>query len=526
MLVPLATVVVLGFLALFFLWPVAAIVGLGLDGGIWTRWTEPETWRLVGFTVAQAGASTVVALLGGMPLAYVLARVTIRGKAVVRAMVTVPFVLPTIVVGMAFRALLGTDSGGSVVAIVLANAFFNVAVVARTVGGLWAHLDQRIEDAARSLGASRLRAFTSVTLPALMPALGSAAAVVFLFCSTSFGVVLVLGGGDDRTLETEIYLRTVQLLDLSGAAALSLLQLTAVVAVLLIAAIARRRRKTALRLRRIEDTARRPDGAQWWIVGAAGVVLCGLLAPIVGLLIRSVSAREGWSLAGYRALAGTGDRGTLEVSGFEAALNSLRSAADATWIALLVGLLASFVLVSVRRRATAEALDTALMLPLGVSAVTVGFGYLITLNALPGDLRTSPLLVPFAQALVVTPLVIRMVLPVLRAIDARLRQAAATLGASPWRVRWEIDVPLAARSVLAAAGFGFVVALGEFGATSFLARPDAPTLPVAIARLISRPGETNVQMAYAACALLMVVTVVAVIGIERLRVRTDAVEEF
>lgn len=158
--------------------------------------------------------------------------------------------------------------------------------------------------------------------------------------------------------------------------------------------------------------------------------------------------------------------------------------------------------------------------------MTVGFGYLITLDALPGDLRTSPLLVPFAQALVVTPLVIRMVLPVLRAVDDRLRQAAAVLGAGPWRVRWEIDVPLVLRSVVAAAGFGFVVALGEFGATSFLARPEAPTLPVAISRLISRPGELNTQMAYAACALLMLVTVVAVLLIERLRIRTEAVGEF
>lgn len=524
--VPLAGAVVLGFLVVFFLWPVAAILGLGLGGDLTGTLTEPSTWRLVGFTLAQAGASTVVALVAGLPLAYVLARVAVPGSAVVRAAITVPFVLPTIVVGMAFRALLGTGSGGSVLAIVLANAFFNVAVVARTVGGLWAHLDRRAEDAARSLGASRLRAFTSVTLPALMPALASAVAVVFLFCSTSFGVVLVLGGGDYRTLETEIYLRTVHLLDLTGAAALSLLQLAAVVAALAIAALARRRRETALRLRPAEDTARRPQGAEWWIVGAAGVVLCGLAAPIAALLVRSVSSRDGWSLAGYRALAGTGERGTLEVSALDAALNSLRNAADATWLALLIGLLASWVLVSVRRRGAAEALDVALMLPLGVSAVTVGFGYLITLDALPGDLRTSPLLVPFAQALVVTPLVIRMVLPVLRAVDVRLRDAAATLGAGPWRVRWEIDVPLTARAILAAAGFGFVVALGEFGATGFLARPDAPTLPVAIARLISRPGEINVQMAYAACALLMVVTVLAVIVIERLRVRGGAVEEF
>ncbi|MBQ6643244.1 MAG: iron ABC transporter permease [Saccharopolyspora sp.] len=523
--VPAAASVVLGFLGLFFAWPVAAIIGMGLHGNVGEVLAEASTWRLVAFTLGQAAASTAVALIAGVPLAYVLARSLIPGRAVLRAVVTVPFVLPTIVVGMAFRALFDVESG-AVLPIVLANAFFNVAVVARTVSGLWTHLDRRAEDAARSLGASKLRAFTSVTLPALLPALGSAAAVVFLFCATSFGVVLVLGGGQYRTLETEIYLRTVQLLDLPGAAALSLLQLAAVVTALLAASFARRRRETALRLRSAAGTARRPQGAQWLVVGAAGLVVCGLLAPIAGLLVRSVSTRDGWGLAGYRALLGTGQQGTLEVTGLEAGLNSVRTAVDATWMALLLGLLASFVLVAVRRRALAESLDVVLMVPLGVSAVTVGFGYLITLHLLPGDLRTSPLLVPFAQALVVTPLVIRMVLPVLRSIDDRLRQAAATLGAGPWRVHREVDVPLAARSVLGAAGFGFVVALGEFGATSFLARPDAPTLPVAIGRLLGRPGELNTQMAYAACTLLMIVTVLAVVLVERLRIRTDAVEEF
>jgi thiamine transport system permease protein len=206
----------------------------------------------------------------------------------------------------------------------------------------------------------------------------------------------------------------------------------------------------------------------------------------------------------------------------DAALNSLRAATDATALAVTLGTLASVVLVSLSRsrvrRGVVEAMDTALMLPLGVSAVTVGFGYLVTLDLLPGDLRTSAVLVPLAQALVVTPLVIRLLLPVLRSIDERLRQAAASLGAAPWRVWREVDVPLAGRSLLTAIAFGYVVALGEFGATSFLARPDSATLPVAIARLLSRPGELNNQMAYAACTLLILVTVAAVAVVESVRV--------
>jgi thiamine transport system permease protein len=509
----LFALVPLGFLAVFFVWPVVAILRLGLaEGGVLAHLASLEVWRLVGFTVAQAAAATAVAVVAGLPVAFLLARTNLPGLWLVRVIVLVPFVLPSVVVGLAFRALL---PDGGVWAIVLANAFFNVAVVARTVAGLWTHLDRRAEDAARALGASRLRTFTAVTLPALAPAVGSAAAVVFLFCATSFGVVLILGGGQLRTLETEIYLRTVELLDLSGAAALSLLQLGAVLAVLTIGAIARRRRETALRLRGRAESARRPAGGEWAVVALAYAVVAALLVPVGTLVARSLSTLDGW-----RALTGFGYEGSLQISGLDAVRNSLAAATDATVLAVTLGTMASVVLVSMARDRVryVEVVDTAFMLPLGVSAVTVGFGYLITLDLLPGDLRTSAALVPLAQALVVTPLVIRIMLPVLRSIDERLRQAAASLGAGPWRVWREVDVPMAGRSLLTAAAFGYVVALGEFGATSFLARPDTATLPVAIARLISRPGELNNQMAYAACTLLVVVTVAVVAIVEWVRV--------
>ncbi|MET1073861.1 MAG: iron ABC transporter permease [Umezawaea sp.] len=500
------------FLGVFFAWPVLAIVHLGVrDGGVGEALSAAGTWELVGFTLGQAAASTVLALLTGLPVAFLLARCKVAGSGFVRAAVMVPFVLPTVVVGLAFRALW---PDGGVLPIVLANAFFNVAVVARTVGGLWAHTDRRAEDAARALGASRPRAFVSVVLPALLPAIGSAASVVFLFCATSFGVVLVLGGAKYRTLETEIYLRTVELFDLSGAAALSLLQFAAVLAVLLLGGVARRRRETALSLRGRADVVRRPTGGEWGVVAVAFAVVVTLLVPVVGLVVRSLSTVDGWSLAGYRALTGTGERGTLAVSGVDAAVNSLRTATDATLLALTIGVFSAVVLVGLRRgrtsRGIGEVLDTALMLPLGVSAVTVGFGYLVTMDALPGDLRTSPVLVPLAQALVVTPLIVRMVLPVLRAADDRLRQAAAVLGAGPIRVWWSVDLPIMSRALAGAAAFAFAVALGEFGATSFIARPETPTLPVVIGRLIARPGSVNAGMARAAAVILAVLCALSV----------------
>jgi thiamine transport system permease protein len=160
------------------------------------------------------------------------------------------------------------------------------------------------------------------------------------------------------------------------------------------------------------------------------------------------------------------------------------------------------------------------MLPLGVSAVTVGFGFLITLNQPPFDLRSSPVLVPIAQALVALPLVVRTVLPVLTGIDGRMRESAAVLGSAPWRVLRDVDLAIVARPVLAASGLAFAVALGEFGATSFLSRPDRPTLPVVIFRLIGLPGGDNLGMALAASVVLAAVTVGVIALVERSRVGT------
>jgi thiamine transport system permease protein len=154
----------------------------------------------------------------------------------------------------------------------------------------------------------------------------------------------------------------------------------------------------------------------------------------------------------------------------------------------------------------------------------VGFGFLITLNRPPVDLRSSVILVPIAQAVVAVPLVIRTLLPVLRAIDQRLREAAGVLGASPARVFTAVDLPVLGRALGLAVGFCFAVSLGEFGATSFLSRPDRPTLPVVIFRLIGRPGTDNLGMAVAASVVLGLITAAVIALAERLRVSSAGAE--
>ncbi|MDN3247210.1 ABC transporter permease [Streptomyces mutabilis] len=527
------------FFAAFFAYPVAAIVARGLKvDGVWQLGRvgevlgQSDVRQVLWFTTWQALASTALTLLIALPGAYVFARLDFPGKQVLRAVVTVPFVLPTVVVGTAFLALVGR--GGlldelwglrldtTVWAILLAHVFFNYAVVVRTVGGLWAQLDPRQEEAARMLGASRLAAWRQVTLPALAPAVAAAALMVFLFTFTSFGVVQILGGPAFSTLEVEIYRQTSQVFDLSTAAVLTLVQFVAVAAVLAVHAWTVRRRETALRLVDAATTARRPRGTgQRMLLAGVLVTVAGLiLLPLAVLVQRSLDA-PGFGY--YRALT-RADGGAFLVPPIEAVGNSLQYAVAATAIAVVIGGLAAAALTRRDAGRFVRGFDALLMLPLGVSAVTVGFGFLIALDEPPLDLRQSWILVPLAQALVGVPFVVRTMLPVLRAVDVRLREAASVLGASPWRVWREVDLPMVRRALLVAAGFAFAVSLGEFGATVFIARPDNPTLPVAVARLLGRPGEMNYGQAMALSTILMLVCAVALVVLERLR--TDRSGEF
>jgi len=512
----------LAFLAFFFVFPLAEIVrrGLGSGGGEspWSVLTDSDTRQVLWFTIWQAVASTALTILVAFPAAYVLGRYEFRGRSAVRALVTVPFVLPTVVVALAFLAILPESLQRGWAAILIAHAFFNVAVVVRVVGTFWARLDPRVSEAAATLGAGPGRRFREVTLPLLAPALSSAAAIVFLFSFTSFGIVLILGGPAYATLETEIYNQAVRVFDLRAAAVLSLVQLTCVA--LAVLATTRLEARLAIRgqLRSERDVLRRARtlGEKLVVLASLGGLALFLGLPLAALVERSLAVGGGHSLAAYRAL--TKPTAALLATPWEAVLNSLVYATGATVIAVVVGGLAAFAIARSSRWST-RLFDGLLMLPLGASAVMLGFGFVITFDRAPVDFRSAPWIVPVAQALVAIPFVVRIVVPTLRAIDERQREAAALLGAPPRRVWREIDLPITLGALAVAAGFAFAISLGEFGATVFLARPDRPTLPVAIFRFLGRPGELNAAEAYALAVVLMVVTAVSVFLVERIRVR-------
>jgi thiamine transport system permease protein len=389
----------------------------------------------------------------------------------------------------------------------------------RLVGGFWANLDPRVEEAARVLGAGRWQTFREVTLPILLPAIVAASLLVFLFCFTSFGVILVLGGPRLATIEVEIYYQAVPLFHLPLAAALSIGQMAFTFAIMAVYTRVQARAAVPLDLRPSEATQRRPASwqARLAVWSSVGGLLFLLLAPLLALVDRSFSLEGAYTLRYYEALFTDPLQSYFYVPPSEAIRNSLLVAGVTVVLSLAIGLISAYLLTG-RPSPLKKILDPLFMLPLGTSAVTLGFGYIIALDQPPLNLRASPLLLPLAHTLVAFPFVVRSLLPVLRGINPHWREAAGVLGASPARMVHEIDLPLVARALLVGAVFAFTVSVGEFGATLLIARPNFPTMPVVIYRLLGAQGALNQGQGLAMSTVLMIVCGMGFLLIERFRV--------
>jgi thiamine transport system permease protein len=547
----------IAFLGLFYFFPLGKILFVSLARGkegfaapFIQAITSTSIRSVLWFTIWQAVISTGFTLLIGLPGAYLFARYDFRGKSLLRALTGIPFVLPTLVVATAFYALLGPRGWinmglmeifnltvppikfvNTLAAIVVAHVFYNTTIVLRLVGDFWSRIDPRLAQAARTLGANQFQTLRSVILPILSPAITTAALLIFIFDFTSFGVILILGGPRYATLEVEIYYQTISLFNLPLAAALSLLQLLCTLALTVIYTRLVKSISRPITLRSYKITQRRLISIRSRLI--AGIISFSLLTllilPLVSLAFRSITRFEvnrsqpgivdqGFTLDYYRELSQNPRRTFFYATPLKTIGISLSYAAATVVIALALGVPASWALAKENSSLLSKALDPILMLPLGTSAVTLGLGFIVALDRPPLDLRTSPMLIPLAHTLVAFPFVVRSLTPALQSIKPRLRDAAAVMGASPGEVFRYIDLPIIGRAIFVAAVFAFTISIGEFGATALISRPEYPTVPIAIYRFISQPGQLNYGQALALSTILMVITGVGMMAIEHFRI--------
>src|SRR6266498_5590467 len=525
----------LSFLIVAFFFPLSHILALTFDLNTLTSSNLLLALHVLRFTFYQAILSTVLTLLLGLPSAFLFARYDFRGKSLLRALTAVPFMLPTVVVAAGFNALLGPrglihtlfplssfNYIGTLTAILIAHVFYNTTIIIRVVGNALSSLDPKLEAAARSLGADSFHVWWNVILPILRPSIFAASLLVFLFDFTSFGVILLLGGSQFATLEVEIYLRVLKLPNLPLAALLSAIQLGCTIIFSIIyshfasrSTIQLAPRSTLIKSKTIKQ--------KLFVTLFSVLLTVFFLLPLSSLPLRSLFRLEadrgqrgeiqyGFTTDYYTELFVNRRGSIFYVPPIRATANSLGYAGATVMISLLLGFPAAFALAKPTR--FEKILDPLVMLPLGSSAVMLGLGFIISF----GKWLTSPLLVPFAHTLVALPFVIRTLQPAIASIPQRLRQAASSLGASPFEVWKNIDLPILRRATLAAATFAFTISLGDVGATLLISRPEYPTIPVAIDRFRSQTGGLNYGQAMAMATIPMSLTLTSILPIEKFRI--------
>lgn len=469
----------------------------GVNLGVWR---DPYFLGRLAWTLTQAGGTALLALLLGAPLAYLLSRADLPGKGLFLRLLLLPFVTPTLVAVLGLSALLGPrgwlttltgiDVSDTPALIILGNLFFNLPVMIRLAYGGFSRVPPHLIGAARTLGASGWQAALGVALPLALPGLAAGAILVFLYSALSFGLPLALGGEPYATLEVEIYTLTALQLRLSEASALIAGQLLLTLGATW-AYTGLTRGGTGVPAGGLPPAR---GGVRAGILGLGAVTLLICFAPLLAVVARGLLGSGGPTLLYWQGILADPDTPLLLG-------NTLRFGAMALVGATLLGGLYALG----AWRARSRVLDLISLLPLMVSPVSLAVGYLL---AYPALAATLPMLIA-AYTLLALPLVVRSVLPALRALPPRLFEAARTLGAGPLAAQRTVTLPLTLPALRGGAALALATVLGEFGATLVLTRPEWATLSVGLYDRLGRPGERNLGEACALATVLLLLSATA-----------------
>lgn len=511
------------FLAVFFYLPLLSMLKEGCvapSGSLTLRYLmqtlrDPYHYHVIGLTLKQACFSTFATLLIGFPGAYIVTKFEFRGKSALQAISTIPFVLPSIIVSLGFILLFGNNgllNNGlmrlfqldapplrilySLKAIVLAHAFYNFPVVVRFVSAVWSSIDPRLEDAARSLGASDAQVFRHVTLPLILPGILASAALTFIFSFMSFAVVLVLGGVKFATVEVTIYTLMTVLLDYKMGSALAIVQTLFSLSFMYFYAHVLDIRKQTDRLsvrkhphakivltRRDLFTLRGVS-----IMAYAALVLLMILGPMLAVCGYSFIERTGGassvSMAAYHKIFAVRYNSILGTTPLQSIRNSLFFGTMTVLCSLPLGVCIAFLLTKTTLPHK-KLLDALVMLPLGISSVSLGLGYVRSFHKPPLLLAGTWYAIVCAHTILAYPFVMRAVAPLLKKLQPALIEAAMSLGATRTAAFFLIELPLIKPGLLVGATFAFAMSLGEMGTTYLLYRPELTTMPISMYRFLS-----------------------------------------
>ncbi|ASA76855.1 iron ABC transporter permease [Thermococcus sp. 5-4] len=522
----------LAFLVVFFYVPLVSILKTGLwENGLTLKHLSAVLAndyhrRVILFTIGQAIASTLLTLALGLPGAYIFAKYDFPGKGTIKAVLTVPFVMPSVMVALGYillfgksgfiTGLIGRDLGiiYSWKGILLAHAFYNFPIVIRMVSSLWQRVNPHYEEAAMALGAKGWTLFRKVTLPMISPAIFASAMLTFVFCFLSFSIPLIIGGYQYATIEVDIFTSIMVLLDFKTGSALAIIQIILSMGFMYLylrALDAYAKREEQRVFRRPRPFTRRDWlSLKGLLVGIYSlIVFLFIVSPLLAVLYDSLRFNDAWSLEWYRRIFSTEYNPMFGATTLDAVRNSLTFGLATIFLSVLVALPIAYALHRWNFRGK-RLFDVLVMLPLASSAITLGLGYIRVFHTTP--LYFTAWIIIAAHTVIAYPFVLRAVSTSLKKIRPNLWEAALSLGAKEWKAFLRVELPLALGGVIVGAIFAFAISIAELGATYMLAKPEYTTMTVAIYKFL---GARQFGSASALAVLLMAVSTLSFLIIER-----------
>ncbi|MDA3808979.1 MAG: iron ABC transporter permease [Spirochaetaceae bacterium] len=533
------------FLLIIFYIPLSGILIKGVQNengqfsflGIWGIISSTYYIKIIFFTFFQALVSTLLSVAIGIPGAWILSHYKFPGKKLLKAVITIPFILPSILVVLGFVLFFGNNGllnqtlsalgfGNlkilySFKAIIIAHIFYNFPIAIRIIASLWGKIPESQMMAAKSLGAGKVRVFRTITLHQIMPAILTSAMIIFIYCFMSFAIILVLGGGPERsTIEVEVYRLAKVSLDYNKGSSLALIQSSLTLFFMFLYSSLEKLKNYEEKLLPSSNPEKyrlKLDLKSFFIIFYFIFVLLLIIAPLLSVVLesfkesRSLSGNSHFSLYWYKQIFDRGNSGTYSKVAFNSLKNSLFYAFFTVLLTIPVSTLVSW-LITRKKLKFPGLTELFFLLPLGISSVILGLSYMRLSNILPVYFRGNATLVVLAHTVIALPLVIKPILSIFRKVKISLREAALNLGATGFRAFWDIELPLIKSGLLTGATFAFAVSIGEMNATLMLAQPGTTTLPISIYRLISS------YKFYGACALgtiLMLICLLAFLAIEK-----------
>ncbi len=544
----------ISFLLTFFYLPLLKILNFALIQDesftfeiFWTTLTSSLNLNALAFTFIQSLLTTLICIFLGMPVSYFLAKYSFRGKKLLINLLTVPFVLPSIVVLLGFIILYG-EGGiinriwiditgiplinlyGSMEGIILAHSFYNISVIIRMMIPAWENVDQNLTEISKTLGGKNWTIFWKIIFPQIKNYLISASLLIFTYTFNSFAIVLYLGEVKYQTLEVRIFKLMKNTLNFPAGASLGILQLFFnLIIIILYIFFEKKTRVMAFGKEKSFYHEKIEFSKSNWkkTIGEISLIIFTIfiiffsISPMIAVLVASFTPNtpDGSPFWGYLNLLSKDYESLLGASPLRLLLNTLSFALLTTLITLAFSIGIVFILRNRLQRVNnykksfiENIISLAIILPMGTSSITLAMGLFLQLKDSVMFNNYVWILIVLAHVLISIPFATRSILSAYNRIDTDLLNIASTLGASRLRTFWKVELPMIKSGLIVAGIFSFAISLGEFGATNFLARAEYGTLSLGISKLLS---SRTMQLPASMASVLIAVTFICFFLIQK-----------